>query len=175
MGLRSFIKSAIKGALGMQERPERTDPKRPRTRGAARPESPRERGGHSHSHDHGHSHDHDQDENPEPVDMANLECGGQELYERIEAGETICVVDVRTNGEVAGGVIPGAVHIPLHELEQRWQELESEDEVVLYCAAGMRSFNAAMLLRQKGILNATSLAGGLPAWTGAGGAIGQLG
>jgi rhodanese-related sulfurtransferase len=110
----------------------------------------------------------------EPVDMANLECGGQELYERVEAGETICIVDVRTMGEVAGGVIPNALHIPLHQLEVRWQELENEDEVVLYCAAGMRSFNAAMLLRQKGILNATSLAGGLPAWSGAGGPIGKL-
>ena len=106
--------------------------------------------------------------------MANIECGGQELYERVSAGESICIVDVRTHGEVAGGVIPGARHIPLGELERRWEELRDEDEVVLYCAAGMRSFNGAMLLRQRGILNATSLAGGLPAWSSAGGPIGPL-
>ena len=108
------------------------------------------------------------------MDVANIECGGQELYERITAGEEICVVDVRTDGEVAGGIIPGAKHIALHELDGRWQELQGEDEVVLYCAAGMRSFNGALLLRQKGILNATSLAGGLPAWTGAGGELASL-
>ena len=170
MGLRSFIKSTIKGALGLKERPERSDPKRPKTRTTRPPGAPQaEQGGH----DHGHSHDHGDDE-AETIDMANIECGGQELYERVSAGEGICIVDVRTPGEVAGGVIPGALHIPLGELERRWGELRDEDEVVLYCAAGMRSFNAAMLLRQKGILNATSLAGGLPAWSSAGGAIGPL-
>ncbi|MCB9794887.1 MAG: rhodanese-like domain-containing protein [Alphaproteobacteria bacterium] len=109
------------------------------------------------------------------ADLATIDCGAQELKERLEAGERIVVVDVRTPGEVAGGVIPGAIHIPLGELEARWRELESADEIVCYCAAGMRSDTAATVLRQKGLINATSLVGGIGSWTGIGGKLGALG
>ena len=63
------------------------------------------------------------------------------------------------------------MHIPLPELEARWTELEGADEIVCYCASGMRSVSAAKLLRQKGLINATSLEGGVGAWTDAGGSL----
>ncbi|MCB9741913.1 MAG: rhodanese-like domain-containing protein [Alphaproteobacteria bacterium] len=107
--------------------------------------------------------------------LATIDCGAQELKERLEAGEQILVVDVRTAGEVAGGVLPGAIHIPLNELEERWEELRSADEIVCYCAAGMRSDTAATVLRQKGLINATSLVGGVGSWTGIGGRLVSLG
>ena len=46
----------------------------------------------------------------------------------------------------------------------RWEELKDANEVVCYCAGGARSYNAAMLLRQNGIFNATSMEGGITAW-----------
>lgn len=85
------------------------------------------------------------------------------------------VLDVRTPGEVAGGVLPSARHIPLDELEDRWEELTGADEIVCYCAAGMRSLRAARLLRSKGLINATSLEGGIQAWMGIGGSVVKLG
>ena len=90
--------------------------------------------------------------------------------ERLDAGEQIVVVDVRTDGEVASGTLPNAKHIPLHELEARWQELKEANEIVCYCAAGMRSLKAAQLLREKGLFNATSMEGGINAWREIGGA-----
>ncbi len=96
--------------------------------------------------------------------LATIECGPQELRERLEAGETVTVVDVREPFETASGVIPGAIEIPLRELASRWEELKSADEIVCYCAAGARSYNAAMLLRKNGLINATSLEGGIAAW-----------
>ncbi len=101
--------------------------------------------------------------------LSRLDCEAQELMERLEAGEAITIVDVRGAAELDGGVLPGAVHIPLDELEVRWRELEDADEVVCYSAAGSRSLRAARLLRARGLINATSLDGGLPSWRRAGG------
>ena len=101
--------------------------------------------------------------------LATMECGPQELRERLEAGETVTLVDVREPFETATGVIPGAIQIPLRELSTRWEELKSADEIVCYCAAGARSYNAAMLLRKNGLINATSLEGGITAWRAIGG------
>ena len=107
--------------------------------------------------------------------LATLDAGAQEVKERLDCGEQITIVDVRTADEVAGGAIPGALHIPLQELDARWRELEEADEIVCYCAMGGRSLQAAKLLREKGLINATSLEGGVGAWTAAGGSLGALG
>lgn len=143
MGFRSSIKSAVKRALGM----EHQDKPAPTQRTPPVPPQ-------------------DQDN---AADLANIECDAQELKERLEAGEEIVIVDVRTDGEVAGGMIPGAMHIPLQQMEARWKEVEDANEIVCYCAFGARSLRAAELLRTKGCINATSLAGGLPSWSSVGG------
>ena len=113
---------------------------------------------------------------PEPAqpDLSNIECGAQELKERLDAGEHVTVLDVREPHETAGGVIPGAIAIPLGRLENGWNVLEDADEVVCYCALGARSLQAAAFLRSKGLFNATSMDGGIVAWQDIGGALGPL-
>jgi rhodanese-related sulfurtransferase len=105
---------------------------------------------------------------PSPVpqtDLSNIECGAQELRERVEAGEEVVIVDVREQHELdATGVIEGALHIPLREISVRWEELKEANEIVCYCAMGGRSYNAAMLLRKNGLFNATSMDGGMTQW-----------
>ena len=103
------------------------------------------------------------------IDMSNIECGAQELKERLDAGESVTVLDVREPHETKGGIIPGAVVIPLGQLEARWEAVKDADEVVVYCALGARSLQAAAFLRSKGVFNATSMDGGIFAWTEAGG------
>lgn len=103
--------------------------------------------------------------------LARIDCGAQELKERLDAGEKIVVVDVREDAEVASGTLPNARHIPLGQLAARWEELKDADEIVCYCAAGMRSMRAAQLLRDNGLINATSLEGDIGAWREIGGAI----
>lgn len=99
------------------------------------------------------------------TDLSNIECGAQELRERLEAGESIVIVDVREDHELeSSGQIETAIHIPLRELPARWEELKDANEIVCYCAAGARSYNAAMLLREKGLFNATSMEGGMTQW-----------
>lgn len=103
--------------------------------------------------------------------LANIEAGVQEIKERVEAGEPVVLLDVREPEETVHGVIPGARQIPLGQLEARWNELKNCDEIVCYCAHGMRSIAAAEILRRHGLFNATSLEGGVAAWQALGGKL----
>ncbi|MDF2520964.1 MAG: CoA-disulfide reductase [Clostridia bacterium] len=61
------------------------------------------------------------------------------------------VVDVRTAGEFAYGAVPGAVNIPLDELQSRVGELGKKDrKIILYCASGARSAYALQVLKAYG-------------------------
>ncbi len=72
--------------------------------------------------------------------------------------ENTVVVDVRTPGEFMGGHVAGSINIPLNEIPGRMNEIknlrESEGQaknIVLCCASGGRSMNAAVFLKQNGI------------------------
>jgi phage shock protein E len=70
------------------------------------------------------------------------------ILEKIKAGAK--VVDVRSPGEFQGGAYPGAVNIPVQELERRLGELPRDRPIIVYCASGMRSASAERLLRARG-------------------------
>ena len=74
---------------------------------------------------------------------------GAQARELVRAGARL--VDVRTPGEFAAGHLPGAVNIPLHELDGRLAELHPKSgPVVLYCRSGRRSGSAARVLKSAG-------------------------
>jgi rhodanese-related sulfurtransferase len=94
------------------------------------------------------------------------------ILERQKNGEDFVFVDVRQAAELADtGKIPGALHIPTQDLPRRVEELDRGREIIVYCAAGMRSLDAAMFLREKGFEKAFSLGGGLPHWQQDGGEL----
>ena len=105
--------------------------------------------------------------------MAELVSPGA-VREQQEAGKAAVVVDVRGADEYAAGHLPGALHIPADELEQRLGELPPDRAIVTYCSmrhrGASRSERAAALLRDRGY-DAKALDGGLPAWTAAGGSV----
>lgn len=88
----------------------------------------------------------------------------EELLERIQAG-LVTVIDVRPPEEYAAGHLPGAINLPLSELEQHVDDLDSGREVVAYCRGPhcVLAFDAVALLRKKGF-SASRLDGGLPEW-----------
>jgi len=57
----------------------------------------------------------------------------QELKEKLDANEDVIVVDARSRKEYDSVHIPGALSIPLSEIEERHGELPQEGEIVLYC------------------------------------------
>lgn len=62
------------------------------------------------------------------------------------------LLDVRTSKEVAGGTIPGAVHVPLDDLRDRMEELPKEKELLVFCAVGLRGYLACRILSQNGFV-----------------------
>ncbi len=71
------------------------------------------------------------------------------------------IIDVRTEDEFAYGAYPGAINIPLDELEERIDELKNKDQkIILYCASGARSAYALQYMKQMGFKNAEN-GGGL--------------
>lgn len=106
---------------------------------------------------------------PSPFDV-QVDPGA--ILKRMEGGEEFTFVDVRQSAELAAsGVIEGALHIPTQDLPRRVDDLPKDGSLILYCAAGVRSLDATMFLREKGFESAWSLGGGLPHWEADGGAI----
>lgn len=91
-----------------------------------------------------------------------------ELLARVRDG-LVTVLDVRPSEEYAAGHVPGAINIPLQELEQRLGELGEEQEIVAYCRGPhcVLAFDAVARLREKG-LRARRLEDGYPEWKTAG-------
>ncbi len=78
------------------------------------------------------------------------------------------LVDVRGEGEVELGVIPGAMSIPLAELVTRLDELDPSRPTVTYCEGGYRSSIAASVLKAAGFADVSDLLGGYTGWVAAG-------
>ena len=86
---------------------------------------------------------------------------------RADTATGVQIVDVREPDEWAEGRIPGAVHIPMGELEARSGELDPARPVIAVCRSGRRSLWAAEALLARGFGDVASLAGGMIAWAGA--------
>ncbi len=106
--------------------------------------------------------------------MATLGCSAdrikslkpQELEARLEGdsrGEFL-LLDVRQPEEYAEGHIPGAVLMPLGELDARQWELPRDKKIILYCRAGRRSISGAIALCSLGFQELYHLDGGISAW-----------
>ena len=91
-----------------------------------------------------------------------------ELLERVREG-LVTVLDVRPPEEYAAGHVPGAVNVPLTELEQYLKTLSPDQEIVAYCRGPhcVLAFDAVAKLRKKG-LRARRLEDGYPEWKTAG-------
>jgi rhodanese-related sulfurtransferase len=91
-----------------------------------------------------------------------------ELLDRARRG-LVTILDVRPPQEFAAGHVPGAVNIPIHELEKRIRELPKRKEIIAYCRGPfcLMSFEAVHLLRKRG-MRARRLQDGMPEWRVAG-------
>ena len=86
----------------------------------------------------------------------------------LRAKGEVRLIDVRSEAEVARGVIPGAEHIPMHLIPLRVQELAADTPTVFYCHSGNRSGQVTAFLMQHGLSQVMNLQGGILGWLGAG-------
>ena len=91
-----------------------------------------------------------------------------ELKRRLDAGESISVVDVRhpLALDLDPESIPGAINFTLEDIEHRHHEIPRDRDIVLYCSCPneVSSARTAFLLKKKGIHRVRPLEGGLDAW-----------
>jgi rhodanese-related sulfurtransferase len=88
-----------------------------------------------------------------------------EVQRLLKRGEAV-LVDVRPAVEFESGHIPGAIAIPIEELESRANELPRDKRIVAYCRGTFCLFadEAVSLLRKRGF-DAVRLEGGWPEWS----------
>jgi len=81
---------------------------------------------------------------------ANCLRGDVEFFHADRIADDTVVLDVRSEGEFAGGHLPGAVNIHVDELRERLAEVPREKPLPVVCASGYRSYFACRILAQKG-------------------------
>jgi sulfur-carrier protein adenylyltransferase/sulfurtransferase len=87
-----------------------------------------------------------------------------ELKQKLDAGETPFILDVREPNEYQINRIAGSTLIPLGELPRRYQELPRDREIVTQCKMGGRSAKAQDFLKSVGFTNVKNLKGGILEW-----------
>lgn len=82
------------------------------------------------------------------------------LAEELASARPPLVLDVRTASEWSGGHVRGAVHVPVDELRQRWQELPRGRRIAIHCRSGLRGHLALRILEALGFEDVVNVTGG---------------
>jgi rhodanese-related sulfurtransferase len=95
-----------------------------------------------------------------------LEITPADVKRRIDAGEELSLIDVRDHAEHQICRIDGATLIPMREISQQFDRLEEAAmPLIVFCHHGVRSLTVVSWLREQGLLECMSMAGGIDAWS----------
>ena len=104
-------------------------------------------------------------EPPPPPGLSEYEIDPVELKKKMDRGDDFFLLDVREPHEVDICQIPGSYLIPLGQVPARASELNSADDIIVYCRSGQRSGKAVDFLRKTGFRKVKNLKGGILAWS----------
>ncbi len=93
----------------------------------------------------------------------------EEWASQLDSDSDAIVLDVRTDDEVADGIIPNAIHIDIYKGQEFISEIEDLDKsknYYVYCRSGNRSGQACAIMDELGFNNAYNLQGGILEWDG---------
>ena len=93
----------------------------------------------------------------------------EEWTKQLAADNNAVIIDVRTDEEVAEGVIPGARQIDIYKGQGFIYEIDALDKdkaYYIYCRSGARSANACAVMNQLGFSKTFNLLGGIMEWKG---------
>jgi rhodanese-related sulfurtransferase len=88
----------------------------------------------------------------------------QEARELIEEKNKLVLLDVRTIPEYNEGHLENAINIPVQELADRLDELNKNDEILVYCRTGNRSSTAVDILNNAGLTKIYHMHEGISIW-----------
>ena len=97
-----------------------------------------------------------------------IEITPQQFLQRGAAGEKLALIDVREPGEFQLARIEGAELIPMRTVPAALQRLDAaadEATLIVFCHHGVRSLNVVNWLREQGVSNCQSMAGGIDRWS----------
>jgi len=90
----------------------------------------------------------------------------QDVKRRIDSREELRLIDVREPFEVQQAAIVGAEVIPMRDVPKALAALEDEEKpIIVFCHHGMRSLQVVGWLREHGVENCLSMAGGIDRWS----------
>ena len=96
---------------------------------------------------------------------ADYEISAEDLRRKLDEPSPPVLLDVRRYDELVISPFPGALHVPMDELQDRLDELDPERETVVVCHHGVRSLSVTVFLRNEGFRDVSSLAGGTDRWS----------
>ena len=97
-----------------------------------------------------------------------LEIDPREVKKRLDAGERLHLIDVREPHERAQASIAASNPIPMRSVPACLQQIEAmadEALLIVFCHHGVRSLNVVNWLREQGVDQCQSMAGGIDAWS----------
>jgi len=97
--------------------------------------------------------------------MSVKQLSASELKKKMDQGEQLFLLDVREPHEFKYACITNSILIPLNQVPQRLDELDTDQEIIVICHHGMRSQQAAAYLDHSGFRNIANLQGGIDAWS----------
>lgn len=92
------------------------------------------------------------------------EISPQELKQRLDANESVLLLDVREQIEYDIVHLEGARLIPINTLPNHIDSLPPDQEIIVYCHHGQRSLYATAYLQQNGFADTKNLIGGIDQW-----------
>jgi rhodanese-related sulfurtransferase len=100
--------------------------------------------------------------------MTNRDLAPAEAAAELQRDPKLRILDVRSPREHRSHRLPGAVLIPVQELQKRIDELDPDASWLVHCEHGVRSLTACTILRQAGFRRVLNLRGGLAKWIACG-------
>lgn len=89
----------------------------------------------------------------------------KQTKELLDSGAKVTLLDVRDDREWEINRLPNAKHIPVDEVPSRMNELDTADDIVVYCHFGPRSVRAINFLKKMGFNKLKNLSGGIDSWS----------
>lgn len=101
---------------------------------------------------------------PEPQEF-DVDIRASQLLEWRDNDRTFIILDIREPHELQYGFCTGSWIVPMNNIPQEQSYLPTTTDIVIACAAGVRSWSVAQYLRQQGFEKVWSLENGVPTWS----------